>query len=153
MNSHLRSCLLQCTCVFFRDKMQSKAVLQWISGLVFLVLCLQPGVLCENLMCYFCPLTSFNKTCKHTLSECPPQQLCFTADGRFGWASLLFSKGCMTRSDCARPKTSVVRGNNVTFTYSCCSRNYCNSSGRGAGDPALLTVTAIAVSVFAAGLW
>ncbi|XP_051726744.1 protein Bouncer-like [Ctenopharyngodon idella] len=133
--------------------MQSKAVFQWISGLVFLVLCLQPGVLCENLMCYFCPLTSFNKTCKHTLSECPPQQLCFTADGRFGWASLLFSKGCMTRSDCARSKTSVVRGNNVTFTYSCCSRNYCNSSGRGAGDPALLTVTAIAVSVFAAGLW
>ncbi|XDV29821.1 hypothetical protein PO909_032858 [Leuciscus waleckii] len=130
--------------------MLSKAgLLQCISCLVFLVVCLQPGVFCETLVCYFCPLTSYNRTCKHVLSECAPRELCFTARGRYGQATLLFSKGCVSPSNCARPTTSVYRGNNVTFTYSCCGSRYCNSCPHIARDPALLAVTAIAVSVFA----
>ncbi|XP_052008191.1 tetraspanin-33-like [Xyrauchen texanus] len=93
--------------------------------------------------CYYCPLTAFNKTCKHVLSECPAQELCFTADGRFGRASVLFTKGCMTKSNCIRSNSSVIRGNNITFTYSCCDQDYCNSNQRCAYNHILLTVTAI----------
>ncbi|KAI2653790.1 Protein Bouncer [Labeo rohita] len=130
----------------------SKAGLHWIPGLVFLVLCVHPSaVLCENLYCYYCPQTSFNRTCRHVLSECRPQELCFTADGRFGRASVLFSKGCMSQRDCARSNSQMIRGNNISFTYLCCDRHYCNSSRGCDHSLALLTVTAIAASVITAG--
>ncbi|XP_067275641.1 protein Bouncer [Pseudorasbora parva] len=138
----------RCAQVCVWARMQAKAGLPWRSSLVLVVVLvsLQPGVLCGKLVCYFCAPTSVNKTCKHVLSECAARELCFTGDGRFGHAHLFLSKGCMGLSDCARPKTAVVRKNNVTFTYSCCGRNYCNASPRSA-----LTGTAIAVSVFAVG--
>ncbi|XP_016371843.1 sperm acrosome membrane-associated protein 4-like [Sinocyclocheilus rhinocerous] len=128
-----------------------KADLRWIPGLVLLVLCLRPpAVLCENLYCYYCPQTSFNRSCRHVLSECRPQELCFTARGRFGHAPVLFSKGCMSQRDCVRSSSQMIRGNNISFTYSCCGRPYCNSSRRFDHSLALLTVSAVAASVMTA---
>ncbi|XP_058607886.1 protein Bouncer [Onychostoma macrolepis] len=123
----------------------SAAGLRWISGLVLLVLCVHaPAVLCQKLYCYYCPQTSFNRSCRHVLSECGPQQVCFTADGRFGRAPVLFSKGCMSPRDCVRSSSQMIRGNNISFTFSCCSRPYCNSGRRWALGPGLLAATAIA---------
>ncbi|KAK2894925.1 hypothetical protein Q8A67_012154 [Cirrhinus molitorella] len=95
--------------------------------------------------------TSFNRTCHHVLSECRPQELCFTADGRFGRASVLFSKGCMQRRDCVRSNSQMIRGNNISFTYACCDRPYCNSSRGCDHSLALLAVTAIAATFITAG--
>ncbi|XP_055029355.2 protein Bouncer [Misgurnus anguillicaudatus] len=122
-----------------------------ISGVIFLLVCfLLPGVQCQNLRCFYCPQTPFNKTCKTVLSECAPRELCFSANGRFGRTPVLFTKGCMAKSDCVRSNSFVVRGNNVTFTYSCCSSDYCNSS-QCISYSHVLIVTAIIVSVFVTG--
>lgn len=127
--------------------MVAKSDLHWILGAVFLLL---PGMNCESLQCYFCSPTPFNKTCKHVLSECAPLELCYSADGRFGRTSVLFAKGCMARSDCVRPKSSIIRGNNVTFTYSCCDFHYCNSSHCVTYNHILMLI-AIVVSVLVVG--
>ncbi|XP_052386788.1 protein Bouncer [Carassius gibelio] len=129
----------------------SKAGHCWIPVPVLLVLCLYPpAVLCENLYCYYCPQTSFNRSCRHILSECRPQELCFTAHGRFGHAPVLFSKGCMSQRDCVRSSSQMIRGNNISFTYSCCGRPYCNSSRRSDHSLVLLMVSAITVSIVTA---
>lgn len=130
--------------------MKSKLVLLQLFGIAFLLLCLLPGLQCENLQCYFCSPTPFNKTCMHVISECAPQELCYSADGRFGRTSVLFTKGCMTKSDCVRPKNYKIRGNNVTFTFSCCDFHYCNSSHCVIYSH-ILILTAIIVSISVVG--
>ncbi|XP_043089540.1 protein Bouncer-like [Puntigrus tetrazona] len=127
----------------------SGAVLRWFSGLVLLVLCVcASSVLTEKLFCYYCPQTSFNRSCRPVLSECGPQEVCFTADGRFGRSPVLFSKGCMSLTDCKRSSSQMIRGNNISFSFSCCDRPYCNSGRRWALGPGLLAATAIAVLCF-----
>lgn len=139
------------TCVDMKmSSMVSMSALHKVFGGVFLLLCLLSGLYCENLQCYFCSPTPFNKTCKHVISECAPQELCFSADGRFGRTSVLFTKGCIAKRDCVRPKSYNIRGNNVTFTYTCCDFHYCNST-HCVTYSNILILTAIIVSIFVVG--
>ncbi len=129
-------------CVFWH-RMMLLVHLCWVSALV---LCLHaPAVLCEKLYCFYCPQTSFNRSCRHVLSECRPQEVCFTSKGSFGHAPVLFSKGCKSPKDCVRSSSQIIRGNNISFSFSCCDGPYCNSGQRWALGPGLLAATAIAV--------
>ncbi|XP_008310643.1 uncharacterized protein LOC103380434 isoform X2 [Cynoglossus semilaevis] len=93
------------------------------------VLCLHllPSVLCDNLRCYYSPIMEKQKSFKPIVTECPPDELCFRADGRFGNHSALSARGCMAKKDCSQVHKLRFKGSVYTMSYACCEGPYCNS--------------------------
>ncbi|XP_056308478.1 protein Bouncer [Danio aesculapii] len=119
--------------------------------LLFLLLVCVPVVFPQGLRCLFCPVTALNGSCVPVVTECPVQELCYTADGRFGRSSVLFRKGCMLRTDCSRSRHEIIRGNNISFSFSCCGGHYCNSQPRAEPGGRLLLLLLAAAALTAAG--
>lgn len=88
---------------------------------------LLPSLLCNNLLCYFSPLLQKEVSFKFIATECPPGQVCFLADGRYGNHSALSGRGCMAREACSQTHSISYRGSNFVMSYSCCDSPYCNS--------------------------
>lgn len=109
---------------------------------------LLPSLLCDNLLCYFSPLLEKEVSFEFIATECPPGDLCFKADGRFGNHSALSGRGCMAREDCSQTHSIRYKGSVFVMSYSCCDSPYCNSCPGVAAHPfciaaALLTAALI----------
>ncbi|KAM4618212.1 protein Bouncer [Polymixia lowei] len=119
--------------------------------LVLLLPCLR----CDNLLCYYSPVLENDKeesAFKLVVTECPPDELCFKADGHYGNHSALSARGCMAEGDCDRVDSLRLKGTGYTLSYACCYWHYCNSCPRLTGKPAPLILTLAAVAVIVASL-
>lgn len=116
------------------------------------VLCfyLLPSLLCDNLLCYYSPILE-KKTFELIVTECPPDELCFKADGRYGNHSALSARGCMAERDCSQVHSLPLKGTIYTMSYTCCNWPYCNScpsvTAKLSITVALVTVAVIACSL------
>ncbi|KAJ8381747.1 hypothetical protein SKAU_G00025250 [Synaphobranchus kaupii] len=120
---------------------------------VVLCVCLfLPALHCENLLCYYCPLLPKSKACRLVLAECPPQELCFTASGRYGGRIALSARGCMSEQDCRLEHTILYKGSNFTMSYSCCDWHYCNSGSHSSVYSATIALAAAAAIILPARL-
>ncbi|KAM7396917.1 hypothetical protein PAMP_019922 [Pampus punctatissimus] len=88
---------------------------------------LLPSLLCKNLLCFYSPILEKERTFKLIVTECPPGELCFKADGRYGNHSALSARGCMAEKDCSQVHRFRIKGTIYTTTYACCDWPYCNS--------------------------
>ncbi|KAM7414822.1 hypothetical protein PAMA_019578 [Pampus argenteus] len=88
---------------------------------------LLPSLLCENLLCFYSPILEKERTFKLIVTECPPRELCFKADGRYGNHSAMSARGCMAEKDCSQVHRFRIKGTIYTMTYACCDWPYCNS--------------------------
>ncbi|XP_068458531.1 protein Bouncer [Clinocottus analis] len=113
---------------------------------------LLPSVLCDNLFCYYSPILEGTTTLELIVTECPPHELCFKADGRYGNYSALSARGCMLKRDCSREHDLNLKGTVYTMSYSCCESSYCNSCPGATAQSLYVTVTLMTVSVMT-GSW
>lgn len=88
---------------------------------------LLPSLLCDNLLCYFSPLLEKEVSFEFIATECPPGELCFKANGRYGNHSVLSGRGCMARKACSQTHSIRYKGSVFIMSYSCCDWPYCNS--------------------------
>ncbi|XP_075993923.1 protein Bouncer [Genypterus blacodes] len=90
---------------------------------------LLPSLLCDNLLCFYSPilLEEEKSEFKPILTECPPEQQCFKADGRYGNYSALSARGCMAANNCSQVHDFHFKGTVYNMTYACCDKPYCNS--------------------------
>lgn len=112
----------RCTCSLCRLNM-----LQFLHIAVLWFWLLLPSLNCYNLRCYFSPLLEKEVKFEFIVTECPPDELCFKADGRYGNHSALSGRGCMAKKDCSQVHHIRYKGTIFTLSYSCCDRPYCNS--------------------------
>lgn len=99
--------------------------------LPILVLCfhlLLRQTLCDNLQCYYSPILEREMPFEPIEVQCPPDELCFTGDGRYGNHSVLSARGCMMEADCSQVLRLRIRGVAYNMTFHCCYWAYCNSS-------------------------
>ncbi|XP_029008689.1 protein Bouncer [Betta splendens] len=115
--------------------------------------CLLPSLLCGNLLCFYRPLTEKEKAFQPTLTECPPNELCFTADGRYGNHSALSAQGCVAAGDCSRVLSTRFKGTAYATRYACCDWSYCNSCPGAAAASLSITVTLTTVALMGGDLW
>ncbi|XP_071753636.1 protein Bouncer [Centroberyx gerrardi] len=111
---------------------------------VWLVLLL-PSLRCDNLLCYYSPILEKEKEKESTfrliLTECPPDALCFKADGRYGNHSALSARGCMAERECGQAHSLPLKGTVYTMSYACCDWPYCNSCPCVTAKPLPLILT------------
>uniref|UniRef100_A0A3P8W2A0 Uncharacterized protein n=1 Tax=Cynoglossus semilaevis TaxID=244447 RepID=A0A3P8W2A0_CYNSE len=69
------------------------------------------------------------KSFKPIVTECPPDELCFRADGRFGNHSALSARGCMAKKDCSQVHKLRFKGSVYTMSYACCEGPYLRVRG------------------------
>ncbi|XP_046720352.1 protein Bouncer [Silurus meridionalis] len=69
-----------------------------------------PGMHCEKLLCYYCPMQLVYKPCRHVLTECLPGQQCFIANGHYGDYSGVFIKGCIPEDKCLKEDNHIIYG-------------------------------------------
>ncbi|XP_042268188.1 protein Bouncer-like isoform X1 [Thunnus maccoyii] len=109
---------------------------------------LLPSLLCDNLRCYYSPVLEKEISFELIVTECPPDELCFKADGRYGNYSALSARGCMAEKDCSQVHRLRLKGIIYTMSYACCDWPYCNSclnvTAKLAITVALVTVAVIA---------
>lgn len=105
------------------------------AALLWLLLLLPPPLLCDNLLCYFSPLLEKEVSFEFIATECPPGEMCFKADGRFGNHSALSGRGCMAREGCGQTHSIRYKGSVFVMSYSCCDSPYCNSCPGAAAQP------------------
>lgn len=96
---------------------------------------LLPSLPCDNLLCYFSPLLEKEVSFDFIATECPPGELCFKADGRYGNHSALSGRGCMAREDCSQTHSVRYKGSVLVVSYSCCDSPYCNACPGVAAPP------------------
>ncbi|XP_075945895.1 protein Bouncer [Anarhichas minor] len=113
---------------------------------------LLPSLLCDNLFCYYSPVLEVEKPFELIVTECPPDKLCFKADGRYGNHSALSARGCMAKRDCSQVHSIDLKGTVYTMSYSCCDSPYCNSCPGVAANSLHITVTLMTVAVMT-GSW
>ncbi|XP_029909795.1 protein Bouncer isoform X2 [Myripristis murdjan] len=112
---------------------------------------LLPSLRCENLLCYYSPIQEREREespwFQLILSECPPDELCFKADGRYGNHSALSARGCMAESDCHQAHSLRLKGTVYTMSYACCEWHYCNSSPSATAKyfPLILSLATVAL--------
>ena len=107
-----------------------------------------PSALCDNLRCYYSPNLETHEEFELVVTECPPDELCFKADGRFGNYSGLSARGCMAKRGTASRCTSSATGESVyTMSYACCDRPYCNSCTVLTAGLLSITLTLVSVAV------
>lgn len=112
----------KCTCSLYRLNM-----LQFLHIAVLWFWLLLPSLNCSNLRCYFSPLLDKEVKFEFIVTECPPDELCFKADGRYGNHSALSGRGCMAKKDCSQVHNIRYKGTIFILSYSCCDQPYCNS--------------------------
>ncbi|XP_047453190.1 protein Bouncer [Mugil cephalus] len=110
---------------------------------------LVPPLLCGNLRCYYQPILKNGETAELILTQCPPNQLCHTADGHYGNLSALSARGCSAKRFCGRQRRYIFMGTAYTLSYACCDRSYCNSGV--AAKPLYVIVTLMAVAAISGG--
>lgn len=105
-------------------------VMQLLPTVVLCFHLLPRQTLCDNLRCYYSPI--LEKEIPFELIEvlCPPEELCFKGDGRYGNHSVLGARGCMMEADCSQVLKLRIRGVPYNMTFQCCYWAYCNSSSR-----------------------
>lgn len=84
-----------------------------------------PSLLCDNLHCYYRPITE--KTSELIVTECPPDELCFKVVGHYGNHSALSARGCMAAGNCSQVHSILLKGTIYNMSYGCCDWSYCNS--------------------------
>ncbi|XP_060891658.1 protein Bouncer isoform X1 [Labrus mixtus] len=112
---------------------------------------LLPSLLCDNMMCYYSPVLEKEKKFELIATVCPPDELCFKADGRYGNHSALSARGCMAKKDCGQVHKLRLKGTVFTMSYNCCNEAYCNSSPGMAATSLYITVTLMTLLVMARG--
>nr|XP_057932074.1 protein Bouncer [Doryrhamphus excisus] len=123
---------------------------QLLQATVFF-LYIMPPLLCGNLRCFFTPLLEKEHKYEPVATECPPDEVCFKADGRYGNYSALKAMGCMPKKVCSQTREMSYKGVFYTMSYACCSRPYCNTCvGLKA---AAFSVTLTFVAVVMIGCW
>lgn len=113
---------------------------------------LLPSLLCDNLLCFYRPLMEKEKVFQFILTECPPKELCYVADGRYGNYSALSARGCMAAEDCSRVLSTRFKGTTYTVRYACCNWSYCNSCPGISATSFSITVTLVTVAVIGGNL-
>ncbi|XP_039987894.1 protein Bouncer isoform X2 [Xiphias gladius] len=113
---------------------------------------LLPSLLCDHLLCHYSPILANDDTFELIVTECPPDELCFKADGRYGNHSALSARGCMAEKDCSQVRNISLKGTVYIMTYACCDRPYCNSCLLVAANLLSITVTLVTVAVTAGSL-
>ncbi|KAM9754720.1 protein Bouncer-like [Menidia menidia] len=88
---------------------------------------LLPPLLCENLLCFYSPILEIEKTFELIVTECPPNEVCFKAAGRYGNYTALSARGCLLEERCSRQYSLRLKGTAYAMSYSCCDRPYCNA--------------------------
>ncbi|XP_067356242.1 protein Bouncer [Channa argus] len=86
-----------------------------------------PLLLCNNLLCFYSPILEKDRTFKLIVTECPTNELCFLAKGRFGNHSALSARGCMAEKDCSQVHNLRFKGTVYIMSYGCCDWLYCNA--------------------------
>ncbi|XP_061578725.1 protein Bouncer-like [Cololabis saira] len=122
----------------------------WQNALQFLpvLLCfyfLLPSLLCDNLLCYYSPLLEKEKKFDLIVTECPPNERCFKAVGRYGNYTVLTFRGCLVEGDCGKLNNIRFKGMLLNVSYSCCDWLYCNSCLTV--EPPYVTAMLVAVAV------
>uniref|UniRef100_A0A7N8WLN0 UPAR/Ly6 domain-containing protein n=1 Tax=Mastacembelus armatus TaxID=205130 RepID=A0A7N8WLN0_9TELE len=113
---------------------------------------LLPSLLCDNLPCYYSPILEKGKIYELVVTECPPDKLCFNADGRYGNHSALSARGCMAKKDCTQSQKIRVKGTVYTMSYACCDWPYCNSCTSITTKYLPIAVTLVTVTVMTLSL-
>ncbi|XP_049929331.1 protein Bouncer-like isoform X1 [Epinephelus moara] len=113
---------------------------------------LLPSLLCDNLLCYYSPVLEKEKTSELIVTECPSDELCYKADGRYGNHSALSARGCMAKQDCSQVHSVRHKGTVYTMSYACCDTPHCNSCPGVAATSLYITVTLLTVAVMAGSL-
>lgn len=126
-------------------------MLQLLSAAV-LWLCLLPSLLCGTLPCFYRPLMEKEKMFEPIVTECPPYELCFKADGRYGNYSALSARGCVEEKVCSQLQSVRFKGTVYSVNYACCDWPYCNSGPGISATPLSTTVTFVTVA-WVAGQW
>lgn len=111
-----------------------------------------PSLLCGNLLCFYRPLMEKEKTFELIVTECPPHELCFKADGRYGNYSALSARGCTAEEDCSQLHSIRFKGTVYSMSYACCDWSYCNSGPGISATLLSITVTFMTVA-WMAGKW
>ncbi|XP_018602791.1 protein Bouncer [Scleropages formosus] len=112
-----------------------------------------PGLVCENLLCLYCPLQMKNKFCRTVHSMCPPEELCFRAKGYYAGDLGLTASGCMTKQQCTMKHLVSYKGTNFTMTYTCCNWNFCNLAPSFSFFSSALLVAPLAATAFLLTRW
>nr|XP_019934300.1 PREDICTED: sperm acrosome membrane-associated protein 4-like isoform X2 [Paralichthys olivaceus] len=111
-----------------------------------------PSVLCDNLRCYYSPILEKEEKFELIVTECPPDELCFKADGRYGNHSALSARGCMAKRDCEQVHKHRFKGTIYTMSYACCDGPYCNSCPIVTAGLLSITLTLVSVAVVVGSL-
>ncbi|XP_029290071.1 protein Bouncer isoform X2 [Cottoperca gobio] len=125
-------------------------MLQLLQVAVLWLYLLLPSLLCDNLRCYYSPILEKDKKFEFIVTECPPDELCFKGEGRYGNYSALSARGCMPKRDCSQVHKIRIRGTLYTMSYGCCDWPFCNSCITA--KPLYVTMTLVAVAVMAGSL-
>lgn len=113
---------------------------------------LLPTLLCDNLLCYYSPILEREITFQLIVTECPPGELCFKADGHYGNHSALSARGCMAEGDCGQVHSLRLKGTVYAMSYACCDVNYCNSGPCVAARSGPLILTLVVVAIMLASV-
>nr|XP_046249420.1 protein Bouncer isoform X2 [Scatophagus argus] len=127
--------------------MSRPSMLQLLHVAVLWFCLLLPSLLCDNLLCYYSPILEKEKTFELIVTECPPDELCFKADGRYGNHSALSASGCMAERDCSQVHSIRLKGTMYAMSYSCCDWSYCNSCPGVAARSLYISVSLLTVAV------
>ncbi|KAM3609136.1 uncharacterized protein V6R79_010048 [Siganus canaliculatus] len=125
---------------------------QLLHAAVLWLYLLLPSLLCDNLRCYYSPILDKDDKFELIETECPPDELCFKADGRYGNHSALSARGCMAKKDCAQVHRLRLKGTDYTMTYDCCDQPYCNSCPGVAARCCSIIVSLLTAAVMARSL-
>lgn len=113
---------------------------------------LLPSLLCDNLLCYYTPIVERGSRVDFIVTECPPSEVCYKADGRYGNHSALSTRGCMPQKDCSQVLKIRIKGTVYTMSFACCDKPYCNSCLAVTANLLSITVTLAIVAVMAGSL-
>lgn len=133
-------CVKLCFCLSCRRNM-----LQLLHAALLWFYFLLPPLLCDSLLCYYSPVLEKEKIFELIVTECPPNEMCFKAVGRYGNYTALTTRGCMLEDDCSHEDSIRLKGTVYRMSYSCCGWPYCNSSPTV--EPFYIIVTLVAVTV------
>lgn len=123
--------------------------------LPFVALCfhlLPRPTLCDNMHCYYSPILEKEIPFELVEVQCPPEELCFKGDGRYGNQSVLTARGCMTEADCGQVLELRIRGVPYDMTFHCCYWAYCNSSSKLSANHAYAHIVAFSMIAMMVGL-
>uniref|UniRef100_A0A665UGU4 UPAR/Ly6 domain-containing protein n=1 Tax=Echeneis naucrates TaxID=173247 RepID=A0A665UGU4_ECHNA len=127
-------------------------MLQLLHASVLCFYLLLPSLRCDSLLCYFSPILEKEEPFELILTECPPHELCFKADGRYGNHSALSARGCMAAKDCSQLHKVRFKGTVYTMSYDCCDKPHCNSCLTITANLLAITLTVVTAAVIAGNL-